>query len=102
MNGYILRSQFATVCGSKRTHVPMRKDGMRPAFACLKMVTLEIFRISQNAVKAWSCPPSSVVPTSSALVRPISHVLPCSSGVFLRVADRQSSASMLLVYHVCL
>ena len=32
-------SQSATVRGSNRTQVPMWNEGMRPAFACLKIVT---------------------------------------------------------------
>lgn len=35
---YLLRSQFATALGSNLTHVPIRKQGMRPTFASLKTV----------------------------------------------------------------
>lgn len=36
---YCFLSQSAVVFGSNRTQVPMRNEGMRPAFACLKIVT---------------------------------------------------------------
>ncbi len=51
---YWVRNQFATVLGSNRTHVPMRNEGMRPAFACLKIVTCETAKIlaSSLAVRA--------------------------------------------------
>jgi hypothetical protein len=35
---YMLRNQFATALGSNLTHVPIRKQGMRPTFASLKTV----------------------------------------------------------------
>ena len=38
---HIFRSHRATDVGSNRTQVPMRNDGIRPAFACLKIVILE-------------------------------------------------------------
>jgi len=38
---HISRSHCATVFGSNRTQVPMRNDGILPAFACLKIVILE-------------------------------------------------------------
>ena len=49
------RSQSATVFASKRTHVPMRNEGMRPAFACLKIVIRETASTfaSSSAVNAW-------------------------------------------------
>src|SRR5712692_7326542 len=48
------RSQRATDFGSNRTQVPMRNDGIRPAFACLKIVILETVNMlaSSSAVKA--------------------------------------------------
>ena len=48
------RSHCATVFGSNRTHVPMRNDGIRPAFACLKIVILETVNMlaSSSAVIA--------------------------------------------------
>jgi len=51
---YILRSQFATARGSNLTHVPILKHGIRPAAACLKIVTLDTERTSarSSAVKA--------------------------------------------------
>ena len=45
-----VRSQFATARGSNRTHVPMRNEGMRPAFACLKIVTCETAKILDNSL----------------------------------------------------
>src|SRR6266536_2587864 len=52
---YRARSHFATAVGSKRTHVPTRKEGIRPAFAILKIVAREIAnnRLSSSAVRAW-------------------------------------------------
>ncbi len=52
---YRARSHFATAVGSKRTHVPTRKEGMRPAFAILKIVAREIANnmLSSSAVRAW-------------------------------------------------
>lgn len=44
------RSQFATARGSKRTHVPMRNEGMRPALACLKIVIRETANSSANSL----------------------------------------------------
>jgi hypothetical protein len=35
--------------GSKRTHVPTWNDGMRPALACLKIVTFETVRLNSQA-----------------------------------------------------
>jgi hypothetical protein len=51
---HISRSHCATVFGSNRTQVPMRNDGILPAFACLKIVTLATVNIlaSSSAVKA--------------------------------------------------
>jgi hypothetical protein len=51
---YWERSQLATALGSNRTQVPTRNDGMRPAAACLKIVTLETEKSfdSSWAVKA--------------------------------------------------
>jgi hypothetical protein len=51
---YCERSQFATALGSNRTQVPTRNEGMRPAEACLNMVTLETESNfdSSSAVKA--------------------------------------------------
>ncbi len=51
---YILRSHVPTDFGSNLTHVPMRNDGILPAFACLKIVTFETVNIpaSSSAVKA--------------------------------------------------
>jgi hypothetical protein len=48
------RNQFATALGSNRTQVPIRNDGMRPAAACLKIVTFDTERNfdSSSAVKA--------------------------------------------------
>jgi hypothetical protein len=53
---HIPLSHRATDFGSKRTQVPMRKDGIRPAFACLKIVILETVNMlaSSSAVKARS------------------------------------------------
>ena len=50
----MLRSQFATALGSNRTHVPTRNEGIRPAAACLKIVTLDTERsfARSSAVKA--------------------------------------------------
>ena len=42
------RNQVATARGSNLTHVPILKHGMRPAAACLKIVTLDIARRSRN------------------------------------------------------
>ncbi len=42
---YMLLSHCATALGSKRTHVPMRNEGIRPTFACLKTVIFETFSI---------------------------------------------------------
>ena len=39
------RSHRATDVGSNRTQVPIRNDGIRPAFACLKIVILETVNI---------------------------------------------------------
>jgi len=47
---YCFRSQFATALGSNRTHVPMRNEGMRPAFACLKIVTCETAKILESSL----------------------------------------------------
>jgi len=49
------RSHCATARGSNLTHVPTRNEGMRPAFACLKIVIRETdrTRASSSAVKAW-------------------------------------------------
>jgi len=54
MHVYWERSQLATALGSNRTQVPTRNDGMRPAAACLKIVTLETESNldSSSAVKA--------------------------------------------------
>jgi hypothetical protein len=51
---HISRSHRATDFGSNRTQVPMRNDGIRPAFACLKIVILETVNMlaSSSAVKA--------------------------------------------------
>ena len=51
---HISRSHCATVFGSNRTQVPMRNDGIRPSFACLKIVILETVNIlaSSSAFKA--------------------------------------------------
>src|SRR6266478_3322843 len=51
---HISRSHRATDVGSNRTHVPMRNDGIRPAFACLKIVILETVNMlaSSSAVNA--------------------------------------------------
>src|ERR1700730_18573937 len=51
---YIFRSHVPTDVGSNRTHVPMRNDGILPAFACLKIVILETVKMlaSSSAVKA--------------------------------------------------
>ena len=51
---HISRSHCATDFGSNRTQVPMRNDGIRPAFACLKIVILETVNMlaSSSAVKA--------------------------------------------------
>ena len=38
---YCFLSQSAVVFGSNRTHVPILKQGIRPAFACLKIVMRE-------------------------------------------------------------
>jgi hypothetical protein len=51
---HIFRSHRATDIGSNRTQVPMRNDGIRPAFACLKIVILETVNMlaSSSAVNA--------------------------------------------------
>ena len=51
---HISRSHCATVFGSNRTQVPMRNDGILPAFACLKIVILETVNMlaSSSAVNA--------------------------------------------------
>jgi hypothetical protein len=51
---HICRNHCATIFGSNRTHVPIRNDGILPAFACLKIVTLATVNIlaSSSAVKA--------------------------------------------------
>jgi hypothetical protein len=48
-------SHCATALGSNLTHVPTRNEGIRPAAACLKIVTLDTKRsfASSSAVKAW-------------------------------------------------
>ena len=53
---YIRRSQVPTDFGSNLTQVPIRNDGILPAFACLKIVILETVNIlaSSSAVKARS------------------------------------------------
>ncbi len=50
----MLLSQFATALGSNRTQVPTRNEGIRPAAACLKIVTLDTERScdKSSAVKA--------------------------------------------------
>ena len=50
----MLLSQFATALGSNRTQVPTRNEGIRPAAACLKIVTLDTERsfARSSAVKA--------------------------------------------------
>jgi len=40
----MLINHCATARGSNRTQVPTRNDGMRPAAACLKIVTLDTKR----------------------------------------------------------
>ena len=51
---HISRSHCATVFGSNRTQVPIRNDGILPAFACLKIVILETVNMlaSSSAVNA--------------------------------------------------
>ena len=51
---HIFRSHRATDVGSNRTQVPIRNDGILPAFACLKIVILETVNMlaSSSAVKA--------------------------------------------------
>src|SRR6266436_3318931 len=51
---HIPLSHRATDVGSNRTQVPMRNDGILPAFACLKIVILETVNMlaSSSAVKA--------------------------------------------------
>jgi hypothetical protein len=51
---HLFRNQFATEWGSNLTHVPMWNEGMRPAFACLKIVIRETDnrRANSSAVKA--------------------------------------------------
>jgi hypothetical protein len=51
---HIFRSHRATDVGLNRTQVPMRNDGILPAFACLKIVILETVNMlaSSSAVKA--------------------------------------------------
>lgn len=46
---YCRRSQFAVDLGSNLTQVPMRNDGIRPAFACLKIVIRETPNISASS-----------------------------------------------------
>ena len=43
-------SHFATVKGSNRTQVPMRNEGMRPAFACLKIVMCETAKSLESSL----------------------------------------------------
>jgi hypothetical protein len=51
---HISRSHRATDVGSNGTQVPMRNDGILPAFACLKIVIFETANMlaSSSAVKA--------------------------------------------------
>jgi hypothetical protein len=51
-----VRIHSATACGSNRTHVPRRNDGMCPRRACLKMVIRDTDNngASSSAVNAWS------------------------------------------------
>src|SRR5260370_18467870 len=53
---YILRSHVPTDFGSNLTQVPIRNDGILPAFACLKIVILETVNMlaSSSAVRARS------------------------------------------------
>ncbi len=51
---HLPRSHRATDLGSNRTQVPMRNDGILPAFACLKIVIFETVNMlaSSSAVNA--------------------------------------------------
>jgi hypothetical protein len=51
---HIPLSHRASDIGSNRTQVPMRNDGIRPAFACLKIVIFETVNMlaSSSAVNA--------------------------------------------------
>jgi hypothetical protein len=51
---HIFRSHRATDVGSNRTQVPIRNDGILPAFACLKIVIFDTFSVldSSSAVRA--------------------------------------------------
>src|SRR5579863_5841973 len=51
---HALRSHSATARGSKRTQVPIRNEGILPAWACLKIVFLLTLRTwdSSSAVNA--------------------------------------------------
>jgi hypothetical protein len=53
---YIFRSHVPTDFGSNLTQIPIRNDGILPAFACLKIVILETVNMlaSSSAVKAWT------------------------------------------------
>lgn len=55
------RSQAATDRGQKRTAVPMLKLGRRPAFACLKLVIGDTFRISASCLAVSACGISSIL-----------------------------------------
>ena len=52
---YCILSQLATAFGQNLTDVPMRNDGIRPAFACLKIVIRETDNnfARSSAVRAW-------------------------------------------------
>ena len=49
------RSQFATARGSNLTQVPIRKDGILPAFASLKIVILETLNRSESCRAFRAC-----------------------------------------------
>jgi len=58
---YTLRSQFATARGSNRTHVPIRNDGIRPAAACLKIVTSDTQRKPASSLAVIARPIFSIL-----------------------------------------
>lgn len=62
---YIVRSRFATMTGSKRTHAPLRNEGIRPAFACLKIVIRETASTTFSAKTSSPPLPSKCIPSSS-------------------------------------
>src|SRR5580692_7687111 len=66
-------NQFATARGSNRTQVPILNDGMRPAFACLKIV---IFETPSNLASFSAVIAPSMRLMCSARVRFVGECLP--------------------------